>query len=81
MQELIAVCSAKPHASTQSMRGHQWWKRDVYHLRRAESKFLTRCGRDCSEWLVIGEIAEVDDNCCSRCLAVLATPKDPHPCK
>lgn len=62
---LIAVCSAKPRASVHKTgKGHQHWKRDVYHLRR--SGMTTLCGRDSSEWLIIGPIV-IDSNCCARC--------------
>lgn len=68
----IAVCSARSPARTQNnhSKGHAWWARDVYHLRREDDVARTRCGRDCSEWLVIGPIDEVDHNCCTRCLSV-----------
>lgn len=71
MSEMIAVCSARPRPSVQNnhSKGSQWWARDVYHLRADGRKDRTRCGRDCSDWLVIGPIEEVDGNCCQRCLA------------
>lgn len=71
----VAVCSARPRPSVQNNHtrfGSQWWARDVYHLRRDNDRARTRCGVDCSEWLVIGPIDEVDDNCCVRCLSALS---------
>lgn len=65
----VAVCSAKPRASTQSAKGHQWWRRDVYHIRHPLDAELTLCERDCSDWLVIGPIDGIDPNCCKRCAA------------
>lgn len=65
-----AVCSARPRASTQSVKGNQWWARDAYHIRRTSDPKRTRCGRDCSEWLVIGEQDEPTDDCCVRCLSI-----------
>lgn len=62
-----AVCSARPRPSVQSShaKGSQWWVRDVYHLRGAPGR--TMCGRDCSEWLTIGEMETLTDDCCTRC--------------
>ena len=72
--EMIGVCSAKPRPSVHNnnSKGHQYWKRDVYHLRAIGSKTRTRCGRDCSEWLVMGQLDEVTDNCCTQCLSTTA---------
>jgi hypothetical protein len=72
--EMVAVCSARPRPSVQNnhSRGNQFWRRDVYHLRRNGTANRTRCGLDCSEWLVIGHLDEVDDNCCSRCLSAVS---------
>lgn len=65
---LIAVCSARPRPSVQRAgKGSQWWRRDPYHLRGDGNRTL--CGRDCSEWLVVGPMAEVNDDCCERCRA------------
>jgi hypothetical protein len=63
---MIAVCSPRPRTSLQNnhSKGSQWWARDVYHLLGEAGRTL--CGRDCSEWLTIGEI-EPDHNCCVRC--------------
>lgn len=66
----IAVCTARPRPSVQNSRsrfGSQWWKRDVYHLKGPGSRTL--CGRDCTEWLVVGDVDEIDHNCCARCSA------------
>jgi hypothetical protein len=65
------VCSNRQRAATRtSGMGNQWWSREVYHFRSGNR---TMCGRDCSEWLVIGpgtlEAAAKDRNCCARCLA------------
>jgi len=64
----VAVCSARPRPSVQNNRnrfGSQWWRRDVYHLRGDEDRTL--CGRDCSEWLVVGDVDKIDHDCCTRC--------------
>lgn len=68
----IAVCSPRPRPSVHNghSKGSQWWRRDVHHLRHVANNQRTRCGIDCSDWLVIGEIQEVDDNCCKRCLSI-----------
>lgn len=65
---MIAVCSAKPRPSVQNnhSKGSQHWRRDVYHLQGLGHRTL--CGRDCSEWLTIGEIDSVDHNCCAMCV-------------
>lgn len=66
----IAVCSPRIRPSVQNNRsrfGHQWWKRDVYHLKGADGRTL--CGRDCSDWLVIGPVEQIDGNCCTQCAA------------
>lgn len=78
--DLVAVCSMRAPARTQNnhSKGHQWWARDVYHLRADSQK--TRCGIDCSEWLVIGPIDEIDYNCCQRCASRVATQPPEHPC-
>ena len=69
---LIAVCSNTRRASTQSMKGNQWWARDVYHLLGDNKRSL--CGRDCADWLTIGPMPTLDDNCCKRCAALSSTP-------
>ena len=69
---LIAVCSNTRRASTQSMKGNQWWARDVYHLLGDNKRTL--CGRDCADWLTIGPMPTLDDNCCKRCAALSSTP-------
>jgi hypothetical protein len=61
----VAVCSARPRASTQSMKGNQWWRREPYHLLGEGGRTL--CGRNCTEWLTIGPMPEIDDGCCIRC--------------
>lgn len=67
-----AVCSAKPRPSVHNnhSKGHQYWARDVYHIRRSSEPTKTRCGSDCSEWLVIGQMDEPTDDCCTRCLSI-----------
>jgi hypothetical protein len=65
-----AVCSPNVRASTQSSRGNQWWLRDPWHIRRKSDPTRTRCGRDCSEWIVVGEMDEPSDDCCYRCLSI-----------
>lgn len=76
----IGVCSARKRASTQNSRsyflktGASAWGRDVYHLKGQGQRTL--CGRDCSEWLTIGEIEELTSDCCIRC-ATLAAAQDP----
>lgn len=63
---MIAVCSNRPRPSVQRLgKGHQWWRREVYHL--TDDKQRTLCGIDCSEWLTIGEPPEDDRDCCARC--------------
>jgi hypothetical protein len=67
-----AVCSATPRPSVHNnhSKGHQWWARDPYHIRRSSDRTRTRCGRDCSEWLVIGEYEEPTNDCCGRCQSI-----------
>lgn len=61
----IGVCSAKPRPSVQKgAKGHQWWRRDVYHLLGDNKRTL--CGIDCSEWLTIGPV-DINNDCCARC--------------
>ena len=71
--EMIAVCSAKPRPSVQKGdKGAQWWARDVYHLAAPQGPLgvlKTLCGRDRADWLTIGDIETLDDNCCTRCAA------------
>jgi hypothetical protein len=57
-------------------KGHQWWRRDVYHLRG--DKMRTLCGVDCSDWLIIGPIDDVSADCCARC-ARMAARQNPLP--
>jgi len=77
---ITAVCSARPRASVHNSKskGHQWWARDVYHIRQTHRYDQTLCGRDCSEWLVVGQIEGIDHNCYQRCGNVMAarTPKE-----
>ena len=70
--KLFAVFSPKPRPATHSGRpgGNQHWAREPYHLRRSSDATRTRCGRDCSEWMIMGEIDEVGDDCCVRCLSI-----------
>ncbi len=67
MGKLVAVCSAKTRTdgAPNGKRAAAWWKRDVYHI--AHSGITTMCGRDRSEWLVIGSLAEIDSHCCAKC--------------
>lgn len=71
---ITAVCSAKPRASVHNnhSKGSQWWARDVYHVRQTHRYDQTLCGRDCSEWLLVGQIDEIDRNCCKRCADKMA---------
>lgn len=63
---LVAVCSNRPRPSVQKgAKGHQWWKRDVYHI--SDGHNFTLCGRAHHDWLTVGEIAEPDADCCQRC--------------
>jgi hypothetical protein len=66
---MLAVCSARPRAQTHSNSkfGNQWWLREVYHLEGANKRTL--CGRDSSDYLTVGEMDDLDDNCCVRCRA------------
>jgi len=77
---LNGVCSARPRPAVQSSRkpfGSQWWARDVYHLRDG-SDIRTLCGRDCSEWLTMGEIGTPTKDCCRQCVAVANSIGDHH---
>lgn len=74
MQTVAITCSNKTRAPTQrSGKGHQWWKRDVFHVQKSGTS--TMCGVDCSEWLRMDpkDKAEVIGNadCCARCAAIL----------
>jgi hypothetical protein len=67
---LSLTCSAKPKARVQrGAKGHAGWDREPFHIQR--SGITTLCGRDCSEWLRIGEReaheAIRDPGCCRRC--------------
>lgn len=70
---MIAVCSNKPRPSVQcGSRGFMKtaaaaWGRDVYHL--LDYRGRTFCGRNASDWLVIGPLEENDltGDCCERC--------------
>lgn len=71
---LIAVCSAKPRPSVHKTgKGHQHWKRDVYHI--AHSGITTLCGRDRSAWLNIGPIQQITPDCCVRCARIVMDRK------
>lgn len=71
---LTAVCSAKPRASVHKTgKGHQHWKREVYHI--AHSGITTLCGRDRSEWLTIGPIQQITADCCARCARIVMARK------
>lgn len=73
---LVRVCSARPRASTGSRRGHQWWKREVYHIAKA-SAVRTVCGVDRRDWLVIGPMTgSVTSECCRKCGAILTRIKE-----
>lgn len=73
---VIGICSNKPRPMVQSSRsyslktGESAWGRDVWHIKGDGMKTL--CGRDASEWLIIGE-TEIDWHCCTRCVS---TPRD-----
>jgi hypothetical protein len=75
---MFAICSNKPRATTATNRNWQMktgaaaWGRDVFHLTNdtqpgyyPERRSL--CGIDASDWLLVGEVGELDDNCCERC--------------
>lgn len=73
----LAICSNKPHASTQNShsKGHQYWRKDVYHLASELFAAETKCGLDASEYLKIGEM-ELDDaigdfHLCEKCRRML----------
>ena len=69
--KFTAVCSPNPSAPTYQSTGRSGlWVRDPYHIRRSADPSRTRCGRDCSNWIVVGEKDQVDDDCCVRCLSV-----------
>ncbi len=70
---IVATCSAKPRPSVQKgAKGHQHWKRDVFHMRLAD-QYRTLCGLDASEWLTItgltSQEAWLSSNLCARCRA------------
>lgn len=59
------VCSAKVRASTQKgPKGSQWWKREAWHAKGGDGKTL--CGRDCTEYLDMGEL-ETNHDLCTPC--------------
>ncbi|MBS7671607.1 hypothetical protein [Croceicoccus gelatinilyticus] len=65
------VCSLRPRAQTATTgRTHQHWARDPYHIRRTGDASRTRCGIDCSDWLVMDEMEEPNEHCCYRCLSI-----------
>ena len=63
---VIGICSARPTPSVQggSKFGHQYWKKDVWHIQADNKKTL--CGRDASNYLTIGPV-EPDQHLCDRC--------------
>jgi hypothetical protein len=74
-----AICSNKPRPSVQSNIGYKniktgqcAWGRDVFHLTDDIAPGYhpdrrTLCGVDASDWIVIGEVEELDWHCCERC--------------
>ncbi len=62
------VCSNKPRPMLQNnhSKGGQYWARDVWHIAGSCDNKITFCGRDSSEWLVMGELP-IDDNLCVKC--------------
>lgn len=67
---IIAVCSAKPRAATRCAgMGNQWWAREVYHLVPIEGAPRTLCNRRADDWLTIGVLDALDENCCAQCRA------------
>lgn len=73
---MIAVCSNNPRPSVQkSGKGHQHWKREVFHF-AVDKGGRTLCGKDASEWLVIGDATKEhaeNSHCCARCSAKFRT--------
>lgn len=68
MQRLKATCSNRPRTplANDHSKGHQWWLREVYHLRLAGAQ-RTLCGVDCSEWLDMEMPPELGSDCCIKC--------------
>lgn len=71
-QTVLGICSNKPRPSVQNSRSYQLktgasrWGRDVWHISGSCDNKITFCGRDSSEWLVMGELIP-DDNLCISC--------------
>jgi len=65
------VCTPYKKAITQSSKrkGHQWWKRDVFHIHTVDE--TTLCGIKCKDWLRLEprsiEDTLKDTHCCQRC--------------
>jgi hypothetical protein len=64
---MIVICA--PGSSRPSLvRGsYLWWKREPYHVRSKDVPDMTRCGENCTEWLLGGMIEALDDRCCPVC--------------
>lgn len=74
--ELRKVCSARPVARTQNSysKGHEHWRKDTWHIAPAGSD-KTWCGRDCADYLDMGEAADDDlsnPHLCNQCKRVAA---------
>jgi hypothetical protein len=72
---LHAVCSNKPRPSVQKgAKGHQYWRRDVFHLSYAGNT-RTLCNRDSGEWLLMRGLTSQEafgsPDLCARCKRVI----------
>lgn len=68
----VVSLSRKPSVQTgrRITTGDSKWGRDPYHIRRNSDPTKTRCGRDCTDWLVMGEKDEPTWDCCVRCQSI-----------
>jgi len=80
---LKLVCSRTRRARTGGGRNNEFWKREVFHVRRSDT--LTHCGLDCSDWLDIEprerNATLADHNCCARCARQLVPADTGGPSK
>ncbi len=79
---MIAVCSNKVRPIVQNNRlrfGSQNFRKDTWHLLgnlRQDQTPTTLCGIDCSDWLKIGPVEELTNDCCERCRAKATPPPE-----
>ena len=73
---VIGVCSYRPRPMTQGSRSYMLktgaaaWGKDTWHIQAEKGRTL--CGRDSSEWCLLGD-TEIDHHCCDRCKAKAGT--------